>query len=52
VSAGLGGIEMFAPSIVGQVFATNVAALVGLYGLNRLGTSLGLRRRAEAPVSA
>ncbi len=28
------------------------AALVGLYGLNRLGESLGLRRRAEAPVSA
>jgi len=53
VSAGwLGGLEMFAPTIVGQVFVTNVAALVGLYGLNRLGASLGLRRRAEAPVSA
>ena len=48
----LGGTEMFAPRIVGQVFVTNVAALVGLYGLNRLGESLGLRRRAEAPVSA
>ena len=48
----LGGIEMFAPSIVGRVFVTNVAALVGLYGLNRLGMSLGLRRRTEAPVSA
>jgi hypothetical protein len=48
----LGGVEMFAPPIVGQVFVTNVAALVGLYGLNRLGASLGLRRRAEAPVSA
>jgi hypothetical protein len=43
---------MFAPSIVGRVFVTNVAALVGLYGLNRLGMSLGLRRRTEAPVSA
>src|SRR5204863_3473619 len=42
----LGGIEMFAPAILGQVFVTNVAALVGLYGLNRLGESLGLRRRA------
>ena len=48
----LGGIAMFAPTIVGQVFITNVAALAGLYGLNRLGASLGLRRRAEAPVSA
>lgn len=48
----LGGLEMFAPVIVGQVFVTNVAALVGLYGLNRLGASLGLRRRAQAPVSA
>ena len=48
----LGGVEMFAASIVGRVFATNVAALVGLYGLNRLGASLGLRRRAQATVSA
>ena len=48
----LGGIEMFAPAIVGQVFVTNVAALAGLYGLNRLGESIGLRRRAASPVSA
>jgi hypothetical protein len=48
----LGGLEMYAPSIVGQVFATNVAALLGLYGLNWLGARLGLRRRVEAPVSA
>jgi hypothetical protein len=47
----LGGLEMYAPTIVGQVFVTNVAALVGLYGLNRLGGRLGLRRRVEAPVS-
>jgi hypothetical protein len=48
----LGGLEMYAPSIVGQVLATNVAALLGLYGLNWLGARLGLRRRVEAPVSA
>jgi hypothetical protein len=48
----LGGLEMYAPSIVGQVFATNVAALLGLYGLNWLGARLGLRGRVEAPVSA
>jgi hypothetical protein len=48
----LGGIEMFVPTIVGQVFVTNVAALVGLYGLNLLGARLGLRRRAAVPVSA
>jgi peptidoglycan/LPS O-acetylase OafA/YrhL len=48
----LGGLEMYAPSIVGQVFVTNVAALVGLYGLNRLGTAFGLRRRVDVRVSA
>jgi hypothetical protein len=42
----LGGVEMFAPAIVGQVFVTNVVALAGLYALNRLGAFLGLRRRA------
>jgi hypothetical protein len=48
----LGGIEMFAPSIIGHVFVTNVAALAGLYGLNWVGARLGLRRRVEASVSA
>jgi peptidoglycan/LPS O-acetylase OafA/YrhL len=48
----LGGLEMYTPSIVGQVLVTNVAALVGLYGLNWLGGRFGLRRRVEAPVSA
>jgi hypothetical protein len=48
----LGGIEMFAPAILRQVFVTNVAALVGLYGLNWLGASVGLRRRAAVPASA
>lgn len=53
VSVGfLGGTETFAPSIVGQVFVTNVAALVGLYGLDRLGQAAGLRRRPAAPVAA
>src|SRR5262245_38517392 len=47
----LGGIEMFAPAILRQVFVTNVAALVGLYGLNWLGASVGLRRRAAVPAS-
>src|SRR5262245_25962164 len=47
----LGGIEMFAPAIVGRVFVTNVAALIGLYGLNRPGASVGLRRRAPTPAS-
>jgi hypothetical protein len=50
--AGLGAIEMYAPAILGRVFVTNVAALVGLYALNRLGATLGLRRRAVASVSA
>ena len=48
----LGGIEMFAPAILRQVFVTNVAALVGLYGLNWLGASVGLRRPTAVPVSA
>jgi hypothetical protein len=48
----LGGLEMYAPSIVGQVLATNVAALVGLCGLNWLGARVGLRHRTEAPASA
>ncbi len=53
VSVGLlGGTQTFAPSIVGQVFVTNVAALVGLYGLNWLGEMVGLRRRPAAPVAA
>jgi hypothetical protein len=52
VSVGfLGGTQTFAPSIVGQVFVTNVAALVGLYSLDRLGQAAGLRRR-PAPVAA
>jgi hypothetical protein len=50
--AGLGAIEIYAPAILGRVFVTNVGALVGLYALNRLGASLGLRRRAVASVSA
>jgi len=49
--AGLGAIEMYAPAILGRVFVTNVAALVGLYALKRLGATLGLRRRAVASVS-
>jgi len=48
----LGGIEMFAPAIVGQVFVTNMAALAGLYGLNRLGVALGFRRRSAVRISA
>jgi hypothetical protein len=53
VSVGfLGGTQTFAPSIVGQVFLTNVAVLVGLCGLNRLGEAAGLRRRPAAQVSA
>ena len=48
----LGGTHTFAPSIIGQVFMTNVVALVGLYGLNRLGAALGLRRPATVQVPA
>jgi len=48
----LGGTDTFAPSIVGQILVTNVAALVGLYGLNRLAEVVGLRRRPAIPVSA
>ncbi len=48
----LGGTQAFAPSIVGQIFATNVVALVGLYGLNRLGAAVGLRRRSGVTASA
>lgn len=51
-AAGLGAIEMYALAILGRVFVTNVAALAGLYALNRLGATLGLRRRAVASVSA
>jgi hypothetical protein len=35
-----------------RLFVTNAAALVGLYSLNRLGASLGLRRGADARVAA
>jgi hypothetical protein len=42
--AWLGGTEAFAPSIVNRILATNVVALGGLYGLNLLGTAVGLRR--------
>lgn len=51
-AAALGGVEMFAPAIVGQVFVTNVVALAGLYALNQLGALLGLRRRAAPQPSA
>ena len=51
-AAGLGAIEMYAPAILGRVFLTNVFVLVALYALNRLGATLGLRRRAVASVSA
>jgi hypothetical protein len=48
----LGGTETFAPSIVAQVFVTNVAALVGLYGLNWLGAALGFRRPSAVRVAS
>jgi hypothetical protein len=48
----LGALEMFAPSVVGQVFGLNVAALVGLYALNQLGAALGFRRCSAGRISA
>ena len=51
-AAWLGGVEMFAPAIVGQVLAINAVTLVGLFALRPLvagaAALLGRRRRAHA----
>lgn len=39
---GLGGVADFSPTIIGEVFAINLLAFVGLLAVNRLGAAIGL----------
>jgi hypothetical protein len=40
--AGLGGVETFAPAVMGEIFALNAMAFAGLCGLHRLAIISGL----------
>jgi hypothetical protein len=47
----LGGIEDFAPAIVGRILAINAGAFAGLLALHRLATTIGLAARPAVRFS-
>ncbi|MBV9521335.1 MAG: hypothetical protein JO010_00995 [Alphaproteobacteria bacterium] len=47
----LGGVEDFAPMIIGRIFAINAVALLGLLALNRFGTIAGLAAPLRLPLA-
>lgn len=48
---GLGGVADFSPTIIGEVFALNLLAFVGLLAVNRLGAAIGLASGRARPLS-
>jgi hypothetical protein len=48
----LGGTESFTLQIVGRIFAVNVVALIGLYGLHWVGVAVGLVGPSSLRLSA
>lgn len=46
------GVEDYAPTIVGRIFAINAAAFIGLLAVNRLGASIGLAIEPKPQIAA
>jgi hypothetical protein len=48
----LGGTEDFTPTIIGEIFAINAAALLGLFAVSRIGAAIGLAAAPAMPFAA